>query len=113
MPKDCTIKQITFSCLNGRYFVSFGVEYHKDITPLKTLNQQDKAIGLDLNIHDIALSDGTLIPTYSKTFNLAKYDLAFKDYKENRAVGFKVQTDQNKTRKEFLQMPKFFECHFY
>ncbi|BCD47246.1 IS200/IS605 family element transposase accessory protein TnpB [Helicobacter suis] len=97
LPKDCTIKQITFSCLNERYFVSFSVEYHRDITPLKTLSHQDKAIGLDLNIHDIALSDGTLIPTHSKTFNLAKYNLAFKrlQRKQSRRV---LKSKQTKTK---------------
>ncbi len=78
LPKDCSIKQITFSCLNERYFVSFNIEYQKDITPLKTLSHQDKAIGLDLNIKTIALSNGTLIPTHSKAFSTAKYDAAFK-----------------------------------
>ncbi|BDQ26636.1 hypothetical protein HHE03_14070 [Helicobacter heilmannii] len=88
LPKNCAIKQITFSYLDGCYFVSFSVEYHKDITPLKTLKPTDKAIGIDLNIHDIALSDVTLIPTHSKIFNLTKYDLAFKRLQKNKVVGF-------------------------
>ena len=72
IPTNAKICALTFSRLNGKYYVSFTISCEKIVSesPLKGFS---KAIGLDMNVHNIALSDGILIPTLSKQFSEEKY----------------------------------------
>ncbi|EAJ4646634.1 transposase [Campylobacter upsaliensis] len=57
----------------------------------------NKAIGIDLNINDIALSNKELIPTNSKNFNSAKYSKIFKRLQRKQSRRF-LKSKKEKTK---------------
>ncbi|EDP3535257.1 IS200/IS605 family element transposase accessory protein TnpB, partial [Campylobacter jejuni] len=82
--------QITISKSHNKYFVSFSITYENPSVSLISSQNLDikKAVGIDLNINEIALSSGRLIKTNSKLISKAKYDNAFKrlQRKQSRRV---------------------------
>lgn len=80
LPNNYKINQITISKSHNKFFVSFSVTYTKPNVSLISTSNLDikKAIGVDLNINEYALSSGELIKTNSKLLSKAKYDQAFK-----------------------------------
>ncbi len=94
LPPNAKIKQIVVSCSHQKYFVSFSVEYEKDISIVK---EPKNSVGIDLNIYDIALSNKELIKTYSKIYSQAKYSKLFKrlQRKQSRRV---LKSKQNKIK---------------
>lgn len=77
LPKVYKLNQITISKSHNKYYVSLSITYENN-TIQKDSTKINKAIGIDLNINEIALSNGNLIDTKSKLFSYAKYDKAFK-----------------------------------
>lgn len=90
LPNNYKINQITISKSHNKYFVSFGITYDNPSVSLISSQNLDikKAVGIDLNINEIALSSGRLIKTNSKLISKAKYDSAFKrlQRKQSRRV---------------------------
>jgi len=78
LPDNYKINAITVSKENNKYYVSFSITYEK-IVSLITNDNLDikKAIGIDLNIENIALSNNTLIKTNSKDISKIKYSKKF------------------------------------
>jgi putative transposase len=70
LPEDYKLNSIVISRIDKKYFVSFSVTFDVSVDEKTDIS---KAIGIDLNIHDIALSDGTLIKTNSKEIGKLKY----------------------------------------
>ena len=99
LPPDAKICAITISKSNNKYYVSFNVTYDNAIKEIKPdeVDLSTKAIGIDLNINDIALSNGELIKTHSKLLSAIKYDKAFKKLqrKQSRRV---LKSKQNKVK---------------
>ncbi len=78
LPKEYKLNQITISKSHNKYFVSLSITYENKALLMSKENLNiNKAIGIDLNINDIALSNQSLIPTNSKNFNVAKYSKIF------------------------------------
>ena len=80
LPNNYKINQITISISHNKFFVSFSVTYNKPNVSLISTSNLDikKAIGVDLNIKEYALSNGELIKTNSNLLSKPKYDKAFK-----------------------------------
>ena len=74
LPTNYKMNYIVISRENSKYFVSFSITFDKSIDENIDFS---KAIGIDLNIKDIALSNGKLIKTNSKKLNSKKYDRKF------------------------------------
>ncbi len=115
LPKDYKMNQITVSKENNKYFVSFSITYNKTVSLISSDNLDiKKAVGIDLNIKDIALSNNTLIKTYSKDISKSKYDKKFLrlQKKQSRRVlkakKFKVKLGAN-FKKTQLKLNKIFE----
>ena len=77
LPQEHKVNQITISKSNDKYYVSFSVSYNIDKEPMSS-DEIESVLGVDLNINDIALSNGDLIKTNSKVFSYLKYNKAFK-----------------------------------
>lgn len=77
LPKSYKLNQITISKSHNKYYVSLSITYDNNIIQ-KDSTKINKAVGIDLNINEIALSNGNLINTNSKLFSYAKYDKNFK-----------------------------------
>ncbi len=78
LPNDYKMNAITISKENNKYYVSFSITYNKTVSLISKDNLDiKKAVGIDLNINDIALSDNTLIKTHSKDISKIKYDKKF------------------------------------
>ncbi|ENY1914090.1 RNA-guided endonuclease InsQ/TnpB family protein [Campylobacter coli] len=90
LPQNYKLNQITISKSHNKYFVSFSITYENPSVSLISSQNLDikKAVGIDLNINEIALSSGRLIKTNSKLISKAKYDNAFKrlQRKQSRRV---------------------------
>ena len=88
--EDCKVTQITISKSNNKYYASLNITYSKPNVSLisKEPLEIKKAIGIDLNINEYALSNGNLIKTNSKLNSKVKYDSAFKrlQRKQSRRV---------------------------
>jgi putative transposase len=108
-PENYKLNSIHISRDGGKYFVSFSVTFDVSINENIDIS---KAIGIDLNIHDIALSDGNLIKTNSKEIGKLKYEqrmlrlqrkqsrrvVKSKKYKQKLGSNFrKTQKELNKT----------------
>jgi putative transposase len=95
LPKVYKMNAITVSKSGNKYFVSFSITYKK-IVSLVTKDNLDtkKAIGIDLNINDIALSNNRLIQTDSKEYAKDKYSKAFQrlQKKQSRSVLKSIRT---------------------
>lgn len=104
LPKNYKMNQITISQSHNKYFVSFSITYTKPNVSLISKENLDikKAVGIDLNINEIALSNGTLIKTNSKLISKAKYDSTFKilQRKQSRRV-LKSKKDKQKLGTNF------------
>lgn len=75
LPDNYKMNAITISKDGDNYYVAFSITFNKCVSEISAQNVDlSKAVGIDLNINDIALSDGTLIPTNSKSFAKTKYD---------------------------------------
>lgn len=96
LPTNYKLNQITISKSHNKYFVSLGITYDNAVIPLP-LSDIKSSVGIDLNINDIALSNGTLIKTHSKLISAKKYDLAFKrlQRKQSRRI---LLSKQQKTK---------------
>jgi len=109
LPENHKINSINISRDGGNYFVSFSVTFDVSIDENIDIS---KAIEIDLNIEDIALSDGNLIKTNSKEIGKLKYEqrmfrlqrkqsrrvLKSKKYKQKLSSNFrKTQKELNKT----------------
>jgi len=78
LPNDYKMNAITISKENNKYYVSFSITYNKTVSLISKNNLDiKKAVGIDLNINDIALSNKTLIKTDSKDISKSKYDKKF------------------------------------
>lgn len=114
LPKDCHIGAMSVSCENNKFYVSFNLDYTSRISEISKENLDiSKALGIDLNIADIALSNGELIKTHSQDLAKIKYSKAFKTLqkKQSRRVlkskkakiklGSNFRKTQNKLNKLF------------
>lgn len=78
LAKDFKMNAITISKENNKYYVSFSITYNKTVSLISKDNLDiKKAVGIDLNINDIALSNNSLIKTDSKDISKTKYDKKF------------------------------------
>lgn len=115
LPNEFKMNSITISKENNKYYVSFSITYSKTVF---LISKNDlgikKAVGIDLNINDIALSNNTLIKTDSKDISKAKYDKKFLrlQAKQSRRV-LKAKTSKIKLGANFkktqLSLNKIFE----
>ncbi|WP_376843623.1 RNA-guided endonuclease InsQ/TnpB family protein, partial [Campylobacter coli] len=80
LPNNYKLNQITISKTHNKYFVSFSITYDEPSVVLMSSNKIDinRAVGIDMNINEIALSNGALLLTCSKSINKAKYSTTFK-----------------------------------
>lgn len=116
LPQNYKLNQITISKTHNKYFVSFSITYDEPNVVLMSSNKIDikRAVGIDMNINEIALSNGRLIKTNSKLINKAKYDNAFKrlQRKQSRRV-LKAKKDKIKLgsnfRKTQIRLNKIYE----
>lgn len=77
LPKTYKLNQITLTKNHNQFYLALSITYHNNTRELNTKEIQS-CIGIDMNINDIALSNGTLIDTNSKLFSIKKYDKVFK-----------------------------------
>lgn len=77
LPKEYKLNQITITKNNNKFYIALSITYNNDIKQLDKKEIQS-CIGIDMNINDIALSNGALIDTNSKFFSIKKYDKVFK-----------------------------------
>jgi putative transposase len=118
LPENYKLNSIHISRDGGNYFVSFSVTF--DVLINENIDIS-KAIGIDLNIHDIALSDGKLIKTNSKEIGKLKYKkrmlrlqrkqsrrvLKAKKHKQKLGANFrKTQKELNITYKKVVNIKK-------
>ena len=116
LPQNYKLNQITISKTHNKYFVSFSITYDEPNVVLMSSNKIDikRAVGIDMNINEIALSNGRLIKTNSKLINKAKYGNAFKrlQRKQSRRV-LKAKKDKIKLgsnfRKTQIRLNKIYE----
>lgn len=73
LPKEYKLHPITLSKSNHKYFISLSVTY--DDSNIKQKEDIHQVLGIDLNINNIALSNGELIQTHSKLLSAKKFDL--------------------------------------
>lgn len=115
LPLNAKICAITISKSNNKYYVSFNVTYDNAIKEIKLdeVYLNTKAVGIDLNINDIALSNKELIKTHSKLLSAIKYDKAFKKLqrKQSRRV-LKAKKDKIKLGKNFSKTQKKLNAKF-
>lgn len=98
LPKEYKLNQITILKSHNKYFVSFSITYENKVLLMSKENLNiNKAIGIDLNINDIALSNKELIPTNSKNFNSAKYSKIFKRLQRKQSRRF-LKSKKEKTK---------------
>lgn len=102
LPKDFKMNAITISKENNKYYVSFSITYNKTVSLIsKDKLDITKAVGIDLNINDIALSNNSLIKTDSKDISKAKYDKKFLSLQKKqsrrvlKAKRFKIKLGSN------------------
>ena len=116
LPNNYKLNQITISKTHNKYFVAFSITYDEPNVVLMSSNKIDikRAVGIDMNINEIALSNGRLIKTNSKLINKAKYGNAFKrlQRKQSRRV-LKAKKDKIKLgsnfRKTQIRLNKIYE----
>lgn len=96
LPKNYKISSITISRDSVGYFVSFGIEFEIDLEVSINKNNLDisKSIGIDLNVNNIALSNGSLIDNGAKNRRVIKYSKLVKvlERKQSRRVLRKLKT---------------------
>ena len=116
LPQNYKLNQITISKTHNKYFVSFSITYDEPNVVLMSSNKIDikRAVGIDMNINEIALSNGRLIKTNPKLINKAKYGNTFKrlQRKQSRRV-LKAKKDKIKLgsnfRKTQIRLNKIYE----
>jgi len=115
LPNSYKLNQITITKNHNKFFVAFGITYDEPNVSLISTDNLDikKAVGIDLNINEIALSNGTLIKTNSKILSSKKYNNVFKrlQRKQSRRVlkaKKKVKSGLN-FRKTQLVLNKIYE----
>lgn len=115
LPKNYKLNQITISKSHNKYYISLSITYDNNIVQLSKDNVNlNNIIGIDLNINEIALSNGNLIDTKSKFFSYAKYDKAFKrlQRKQSRRIlkskSQKIKLSQN-FKKTQTKLNKIYE----
>lgn len=116
LPQNYKLNQITISKSHNKYYISLSITYDNNIQPITLTNdiKPNKVIGIDLNINEIALSNGNLIDTKSKLFSYAKYDKAFKrlQRKQSRRIlkskSQKIKLSQN-FKKTQIKLNKIYE----
>jgi len=115
LPNDFKMNQITISKENNKYYVSFSITYNKTVSLIsKDKLDITKAVGIDLNINDIALSNNTLIKTDSKDISKTKYDKKFLRLQRKqskrvlKAKRFKVKLGSNFKKTQY-KLNKIYE----
>ena len=116
LPQNYKLNQITISKTHNKYFVSFSITYDEPNVVLMSSNKIDikRAVGIDMNINEIALSNGDLLPTCSNSINKAKYSATFKRLmrKQSKRV-LKAKKDKIKLgsnfRKTQIRLNKIYE----
>lgn len=115
LPKDFKMNAITISKENNKYYVSFSITYNKTVSLIsKDKLDITKAVGIDLNINDIALSNNTLIKTDSKDISKTKYDKKFLRLQRKqskrvlKAKRFKVKLGSNFKKTQY-KLNKIYE----
>ncbi|EDK4981597.1 transposase, partial [Campylobacter coli] len=116
LPNNYKLNQITISKTHNKYFVSFSITYDEPNVVLMSSNKIDinRAVGIDMNINEIALSNGALLLTCSKSINKAKYSTTFKRLmrKQSKRV-LKAKKDKIKLgsnfRKTQIRLNKIYE----
>ncbi|ENZ3868792.1 RNA-guided endonuclease InsQ/TnpB family protein [Campylobacter coli] len=116
LPNNYKLNQITISKTHNKYFVSFSITYDEPSVVLMSSNKIDinRAVGIDMNINEIALSNGALLLTCSKSINKAKYSTTFKRLmrKQSKRV-LKAKKDKIKLgsnfRKTQIRLNKIYE----
>ncbi|MGI7541393.1 RNA-guided endonuclease InsQ/TnpB family protein [Campylobacter coli] len=101
LPKEYKLNQITITKNHNKFYIALSITYHSNTRELNAKEIQS-CIGIDMNINDIALSNGTLIDTNSKLFSVEKYDKAFKrlQRKQSRRI-LKSKTQKIKLSNNF------------
>ena len=101
LPKEYKLNQITITKNHNKFYLALSITYHNNTRGLDTKEIQSY-IGIDMNINDIALSNGTLIKTYSKELNTKKFDLTLKrlQRKQSRRI-IKSRKDKTKLGSNF------------
>ncbi|TQR31813.1 transposase [Campylobacter sp. MIT 99-7217] len=108
LPKEYKLNQITISKSNDKYYISLSITYKQEVKQLDKQNlDSNKCVGIDLNINDIALSNGELIKTLSKKINAKKYDTTFKrlQRKQSRRI-LKAKECKSKLGSNFKKTQK-------
>lgn len=103
LPKQYKLNQITISKSNNKYYIALSITHKQEVGQIDLQSlKSNKCVGIDLNINDIALSNGKFIETHSKEFNYKKYDLAFKrlQRKQSRRI-LKYKEYQSKLGSNF------------
>ena len=79
LPEKYKLCELTISRKAGRYYASFNIEYEKDVV---LISKEDidikRAVGLDINVENIAFSNGFKLMTKSKLIAKTKYDKKIK-----------------------------------
>lgn len=82
MPEKYKLCELTISRKAGRYYASFTIEYEKDVVLISKDNLDIKrAVGIDINVENIAFSNGFKLMTKSKLIAKTKYDKKIKRLK--------------------------------
>ena len=82
LPENYKLCEITISRKAGRYYASFTIEYEKDVVLISKDNLDIKrAVGIDINVENIAFSNGFKLMTKSKLIAKTKYDKKIKRLK--------------------------------
>ena len=106
LPKEYKLNQITITKNHNKYFIALSITYNRHVKTIeKETLKLDSCVGIDLNIKDIALSNGALIKTHSKELNTKKFDLAFKrlQRKQSRRI-IKSKKDKTKLGSNFKKI---------
>ncbi len=82
LPEKYKLYGLTISRRAGRYYASFNIEYEKDVVLISKENLDIKrAVGIDINVENIAFSNGFKLMTKSKLIAKTKYDKKIKRLK--------------------------------
>lgn len=82
LPEKYKLCGLTISRKAGRYYASFNIEHEKDVVLISKENLDIKrAVGIDINVENIAFSNGFKLMTKSKLIAKTKYDKKIKRLK--------------------------------
>lgn len=116
LPKRYKLNQITIIKNHNKYFIALSITYDNANISLISKDNLNikKAVGIDVNINDIALSNGELIHTHSKLLSAKKFDLTFKrlQRKQSKRI-LKSKKEKTKLGSNFkktqIQLNKIYE----